>query len=473
MPHRKWRGPYIAAGIVVVFAWSLTTHGKFSISGDEPHYLMIAESIRSDADLDLRNNYAQNDGRLFGHENLPAELHALPARNAELRSIHAPGIALLALPVYSIAHLIAGRIPEAELGRFRVSRGLFVASVIGVFLIAMTALGVALLTIGLANIAGRRTAVLIAVAAGVSPPVVSHSFLIFPEVFALFVTCCVVWFTAKAPSHRDPLHVIWLLLLVGTLPWFHQKYLLYTFGLLFVIALRRRELWTQLSTRARLTGLVMFMAPQVALLLWLRYEWNSFGGALTTGVLTGQRLPLTLDAFASGAAGLFFDRRSGLAAFTPLFWIVPAAMVLTFRRTWDLLVPFLLVYIPAAGFVIGWWAGFSPAARYLVPTIPLLTIPVAYALQHDVVRKLAAVLLACQLVVDGLVWQNPRWLWPSTEHNRVLAALGWPGNIYEAVLAPVRTEGLTIQMLVPISVSVMLVAIVLVLTRRERGERAG
>ena len=453
---------------MIVFAWSLTTHGKFSVSGDEPHYLMIAESIRSDGDVDLRNNYAQNDGRLFGHENLPTELHALPARNGELRSIHAPGIAVFVLPVYSIGQLIAGMIPEEQLSRFRISRGLFVASVIGVFLIAVTALGLALLTIGLATIVDRRTAVLMAVAVGVSPPVVSHSFLIFPEVFALFVTCCVVWFTAKAPGHRDQVHLMWLLLLVGTLPWFHQKYLLYTFGLLFVIGLRRRDMWTQLSVLARLTALVLFAAPQLALLNWLQQEWGSFGGALTIGVLTEQRLPLTLEQFTSGAAGLLVDRRSGLAAFTPLFWIVPAAIVLTFRRTWDLLVPFLLVYVPAAAFVIGWWAGFSPAARYLVPTIPLLTIPVAYALQHDIVRKVTAVLVVCQLVVDGLVWQNPRWLWPSTEHNRVLAALSWPGQIYEALLAPVRNEGLTIQMLVPISVTVTLVAIVLVGARRER-----
>jgi hypothetical protein len=36
-----------------VVVWTLTTHGKFSNSGDEPHYLMVAESLVSDGDLDI------------------------------------------------------------------------------------------------------------------------------------------------------------------------------------------------------------------------------------------------------------------------------------------------------------------------------------------------------------------------------------------------------------------------------------
>ena len=50
------------AAIVFLFTWTLTTHGKYSASGDEPHYLMIAESLRTDGDLNVANNYLQNDG---------------------------------------------------------------------------------------------------------------------------------------------------------------------------------------------------------------------------------------------------------------------------------------------------------------------------------------------------------------------------------------------------------------------------
>ena len=120
-----WRGPIGVAVAVFVFSWTLTTHGKYSVSGDEPHYLMISESLRTDRDLDLSNNYAQNDGRLFGQDNLPIELHALPSKSGELRSIHGLGIAVLVLPAYSVGQLIASSIPESRLQRFRMSRGLF------------------------------------------------------------------------------------------------------------------------------------------------------------------------------------------------------------------------------------------------------------------------------------------------------------------------------------------------------------
>jgi hypothetical protein len=34
--------------VIVVVIWSLTTHGKYADSGDEPHYPMIAQSLVSD-----------------------------------------------------------------------------------------------------------------------------------------------------------------------------------------------------------------------------------------------------------------------------------------------------------------------------------------------------------------------------------------------------------------------------------------
>jgi hypothetical protein len=451
-----------------MFSWTLTTHGKYSVSGDEPHYLMISESLRTDGDLDLSNNYAQNDGRLFGQDNLPIELHALPSKSGELRSIHGLGIAVFVLPAYTVGQLIASSIPESRLQRFRMSRGLFVYSIVGLSLMAMTALGIALMTIGLTEISGRRLALLAGVAVGMSPPVVSHSFLVFPESFALFVSCCTVWFVTKRPADHDQGRLLVLLFGIGMLPWFHQKYLLYTCGLLVVIWLRRRDVIARSAPLQRLVGASLFIAPQIAVLLWLRHEWGSFGGALTIGALAKETIPLTPKAFSQGAIGLLFDRQSGLAPYTPLFWLVVPCLVLTWKRSWDLLVPFALLYLPAASFVIGWWAGFSPAARYLVPSVPLLAIPVVYSLRYRIVRYVALPLLIWQLVLDAAVWQHPRWLWPVAEgFNPVLDALWLPGRLYGALLAPVRASGLNEQALIPIALTIALSTVVAVLARRE------
>lgn len=460
-----WKGACGVAAAVLIFSWSLTTHGKFSATGDEPHYLMIAESLRSDGDLDLANNYGQNDGRLFGHDSLPMELHAAPALSGDIRSIHALGLAVFVLPVYAVAQQLAGVVSEDLLRSFRMSRGLFVYSIVSLSLIALTAFGLALLAIGLSNICGPRRAKAIAIIVGISPPVLSHSFLIFPEVFALSVSCCVVWFSTRHRRDNDPAFLVPLLLSVGVLPWFHQKYFVCTFGLLMVLGWRRYDLLRTLTPARAAIGLIAFAGPQLASLLWLHHEWGTFGGALTTGLLTPQAIPLTVDSFNRGAVGLLFDRQSGLAAFAPLFWIVPASIVLTWKKTWYVLVPVLLLYAPAAAFVIGWWAGFSPAARYLVPAVPLLTIPVAFALHHRVVRNVAMILVAWQLILDAVIWQHPRWLWPGTDHNQVLEGLWLPGRMYSALLLAVRTDGLTAQAMVPIALAVALTTTVVLFAR--------
>jgi hypothetical protein len=116
--------------------------------------------------------------------------------------------------------------------------------------------------------------------------------------------------------------------------------------------------------------------------------------------------------------------------------------------------------------MIGWWAGFSPAARYLVPVVPLLTIPVALAMRSEAVRRIAAGLLAWQLCISAVAWQHPRWLWPSTDYNRVLDALWWPGRVYAGMLSPIRLEGITPQTLIPIIMAVIVTTTIVTMARR-------
>src|SRR5438034_3928022 len=121
--------------VMFLFTWTLTTHGKYSVSGDEPHYLMIAESLVTDHDLDVANNYARNDGRLFGHDHLDMGLHAVRSRTGRVLSIHDVGLAVALAPVYAVARALAQYPSEGLLRRFRMDRVLFAYSLIGLFLI--------------------------------------------------------------------------------------------------------------------------------------------------------------------------------------------------------------------------------------------------------------------------------------------------------------------------------------------------
>lgn len=308
------RRPFRAAVplVLVLFTWSLTTHGKYSASGDEPHYLMIAESLVSDGDLDVANNYARNDGRLFGHDHLEMGGHAVPSRTGRVLPVHDIGLEVALVPVYAFAREVAGLSSPQLLARSRMDRGLFTYSIIGLFLIALTAAGFTLLALGFGG--GKRPArtVALLIAAGISPPVVSHAFLVFPEVIALFATSVVVWFARKeGEGPRDTTILLGILLMLGALPWTHHKYLL---------------------------------------------------------------------------------------------------------------VPLVLLYLPAAAFV-EWWGGFAPAARYIAPAVPLLLVPMIDALASAPVRLAAVALAVPQLAIDAVIWQHPRWLWPAPEGNLALRAL--------------------------------------------------
>ena len=416
-----------------LFTWTLTTHGKYSVSGDEPHYLMIAESLVTDHDLDVANNYARNDGRLFGHDHLEMGLHAVRSRNGSVLSIHDIGLAVALAPIYAIARALAQLPSERLLKRFRMDRGLFAYSLIGLFLIALTATGFTLLASALSAVDDLGPVVALVIAAGISPPIVSHAFLVFPEVAALFVTSMVVWFSLKRPGVLDVRLLMSLLLMLGTLPSTHHKYLLYVPGLLFVVIWKRWELIRALQPITIGAGLLLFVGPQLVLQGWTWHAWGTLGGALTT-----QGVPFSLESLRRGLVGLWIDQRSGLLAYAPLYWIVPACWWITWKRTWPYMIPFVLLYIPAAAFVIGWWAGFAPAARYLVPSVPLLLVPMAEALRYRAVRFAIALLLLPQAVIDAVIWQHPRWMWPAPDGNVALRSLGLMGRMYGDVLVNVQ-----------------------------------
>ncbi|MSO45419.1 MAG: hypothetical protein EXQ59_01445 [Acidobacteria bacterium] len=450
---------------VFVFAWTLTTHGKYSASGDEPHFLMITQSLVADHDLDVANNYAMNDGRLFGHDNLGMGLHAIPARSGHIRSAHDIGLAVALIPVYVVAQRVAMIPSESLLTRFRMNRGLLAYSIIGLFLISVTAFGLMMLADGLATLTSSLAAALLVVAAGVSPPIVSHSFLVFPEVLALFVTCIVVWFSLVPSGPRDRTVSMWIVFALGMLPWIHHKYLLYVFGLGFVILWKRWATFRALSRGEWAIAMALFGLPQLALHLWTWREWGTLNGTLTT-----NDVPLSLAVLKVGAIGLWMDRQSGLLAYAPLYWIVPACWFLTGRRTWPFLVPTALLYLPAAAFTHGWWAGFSPAARYIVPLTPFFIIAIADALRHRAIRIAVMVLLIPQVVIDAVVWQRPRTLWPSaTPVNAALERVGVLGRAYERVLPAAQAgESIGTALLLAAAITAGLIVLA-VYGRRHRG----
>ena len=88
-------------------AMRLTATALFP-SGDEPHYLVIAQSLWRDGDLKIENNHQRGDYREYYDPDL--EPHYLTrGTDREIYSIHPIGMSVLLTPVYAIGGYHGGR----------------------------------------------------------------------------------------------------------------------------------------------------------------------------------------------------------------------------------------------------------------------------------------------------------------------------------------------------------------------------
>ena len=177
-------------------------------------------------------------------------------------------------------------------------------------------------------------------------------------------------------------------------------------------------MFARMRTRDRAIGLVCFLAPQIGLACWTWYHWGNI-----VGPLTSEPVPFSWSALQSGSLGLWIDRENGLLAWAPIYLLLPAAWGLGWSKSRHWLLPAASLFLVSAAWV-QWWAGFSPAARFLVPLVPIFALVGCNALHIPLVRHACVVLLVPQAFISGYGWHVPRALWPVGDgHNRALVAL--------------------------------------------------
>src|SRR5262245_55136003 len=458
------RPPLFVGLIMFVVVWTLTTHGKYSADGDEPHYLIVTRSLWHDHDIDVGNNYAANDGKLIGHDGLEAGAHARPNQEGRVLPVHDLGVSVALVPVYALTSPIADLMSESLLRRFRMTRGLFLYSLVSLTLLAATATATGLLARSLARTTAPRHAIAAALLVGLSPPVLVHSYLIFPEAFGFIAMCAVVcWMVNEKPTMTGTLCLVAAL---GALPWCHRKYSFLVLACAAVMILRRPHFWRERSTGERAMLALLFFVPQIAMHAWTLLIWGTLGGPQML-----DTLPFTLEGAPRGFLGLLFDRQYGLLSVAPWYLLMPAAWVLAGRRALWFLLPVLALDLPMAGFIV-WWGGFSPAARYLVPLLPFGIAAMAWALEHPIFRRFAIAGAALQIPITAYAWQRPRTLWPIGDANPLLDALGPIGRAYEALLPPLTNGQPLLWAVVVLAVALGLNAL-LVASSSSRRLRSG
>ncbi len=374
-------------------------------TGDEPHYLIMVQSLLQDGDFNLRNNYEQMDYLAYYPEAIP-DPHVTIVGN-DWYPVHGIGLPLLAAPFFAVG------------GRLGVV----------IMLALMTVAGIRILWSLLLRVRLKPKAIgFSTLIASFTLPLASLSGQIFPEVPAfLLVMLALGAIIAPALTGRDFLALLFSLIF---LPWLHSKYLVVAAGLLISVTLAHR----QKSAVPRLVIAGMLLIASAAGLAFLTYRW--YGVPLPGAPIMMARapfgenwlIPLAGNFFVKpwvGLTGVLFDQQSGLFVAAPVFILAIPGGVLLWHRKRMLAITcaiiFASVYLPAGVFGV-WYGGFSSPARLLTPTIPILALGIASILDMGGTRvwKFFSVLALPSFLHAYLMMTLPsftRYGDPISQHN--------------------------------------------------------
>jgi len=341
-PRRIAPSPRVLFGaawaLLLVIGLSYTL--RLRVSGDEPHYLLMAQSLWREHDLDLRDNHAREDWREYTPGPI-APHYGAPRADGRPYPAHSPGLALLLAPLYALG-----------------GRPLCV--------IALT-LAAAGLSLEMWKAARRLTsddeASLLAWSLALAAPVAFYAFEIYTEIPAALALAVALRILITGPGVRGSALAA---LLAGALPWLHLKMLPAAMALAVIAAARLRG-------RARAA---FFAVALVQGLAFLAYYRAIFGVASPLAIYGG--VPRDADGSPLRAlAGLFLDRSFGLLPYAPVFLIALAGLGRLVRlRAWESLLVGLAVLAPVLPWRM-WWGGQCAPARFLVPVVPLLALALA------------------------------------------------------------------------------------------------
>jgi hypothetical protein len=329
-------------------AWRLTDTPLFP-GGDEPHYLVITQSLLHDGDLKIENNHRQEEYRAYFNGSLKPDYLAL-GKDGQIYSIHPVGLPVLAVPAFALGGYHA----------------------VVAMLVAMAALAAALLWQWAREITGSVGAATFAwAAAALTAPFLFNSFTVYPEIpAALAVMVAIGWRTGAASAGV----MLCRGAAIGALPWLSTKYAPMAAAVAMVALVRTG--WDRRAMAALLTPIAVAFAAWFAFffLIW---------GTMSPSAPYGLSEPMTLKHLARGAPGLIFDQEYGVVWTAPVLVLAFAGLVqmlrsggASARRALELTFIFGALLCTIGAFHI-WWGGEASAGRPVASGLLLFGIPIA------------------------------------------------------------------------------------------------
>ena len=288
----------------------LEAFGDSDYGGDEPHYLLAAESIVEDGDLDVKNQYAERAYEGF----YPYDLDKHGAEtDGRLHEPHGAGFPLLITPAYAAAG----------------------AKGVELFLAAIAAAACALGYLLAVRVAPDPWAFGVALATGLSPPFLAYGSAVYPELTAGAALAGAALLATRLEDRVCRRDAFACSALIGALPWLGTKFVpaglvIGAFALRSLLGARRRTL------ALGATELAAFSAA-----LYVGVNEALYGGPVPYAAdipgetATDAAFPLGYLERAYRLVALLLDRQYGLLRWAPLFLLAIAGLVLLYRSRRD------------------------------------------------------------------------------------------------------------------------------------------
>lgn len=363
--HHKYYLWLLAIACVVFFS---ATFYYVSVgltpSGDEPHFLIISQTLLKYHSLNVMADYAHGDYHSF----YPLEIDAHVTKNAWGQL----------LPVHSIGGPILWLLPFWLLGR--PGADCFISA-----LCVLTVLNIyqclCLLRIR------AELAFWVSLLYVCASPLFIYAHMSFIEPIGSFI--CIFVFR-KLLELDDPVYhtrvrstVLLCSSLLALLPWVHIRMtslvaILWALWLYRIYTNWHWQRWV-LYIWATLPLCISALLLEVySVIIW--GSWNPAANQIYSGSKPFEVLPF------KGMLGILFDRNFGLLVCFPLCFLLVGGIILAWRRQWRFYnVSILLLTVP---YIIEftsfrhWSGGWSPPARFMLVLLPLYAFYFAYTLQH-------------------------------------------------------------------------------------------
>lgn len=374
---------FLAAFLVYNLCTFVLVSQKITFSGDEPYYLLTSHSLIKDKDINLANNYAQEDYfSFYSKEKNPRFRLGMYAREGQkgpnyIYPINLPGVSVLVLPSYWLSQHFHGVLLTFILKGSLIIWGILLG--LQLYLLARELWG------------DEKIALQLWLLYSFSAPVLFFAIHLYSEIpIALF--SIYVYRKVRSKKPLTLFHYVFMGFLLSLFFWFGLKYNL-LFGTMLLVSMY----FLLKEHRAGIKILSFLLFPLLSLTLFYTFIHSIYGTfspfSVYEGVLTPERLQAFKDAALSAPLSMrfdtllnyFLDQRDGLLLYSPFYVFAFLGFVEIFRRSKRDF--FILLLIPAP-YILNYAffthrQGYSPQGRILTPVSWILGLAVGYFLIHN------------------------------------------------------------------------------------------